>query len=159
MQEEVENKTVHLAVTTTRFTADAVMKGLRAYVNYRKEDSARLNREDNHGRMTVRQLLHQDQGAQTAEMSKRDIADVQRLCEKYGVDFAVMKDSTEKPPKYLFFFKARDADVFAQILKEHAQNEYINKDRTSVREALKKCVEKARSAPKKVKEKIKEIIR
>ena len=37
---------------------------------------------------------------------------------KYNVDFAVKRDKTTEPPKYLVFFKGKDADVIAQAFKE-----------------------------------------
>ena len=40
MQEEVEKKSVHLAVTTTKVSARVLMKALRAYVNHLKKKSA-----------------------------------------------------------------------------------------------------------------------
>ena len=33
------------------------------------------------------------------------------LARKYGVDYAVKKDRSSSPPKYLIFFKGRDADA------------------------------------------------
>ncbi|MEI3288253.1 MAG: PcfB family protein [Eubacterium sp.] len=37
---------------------------------------------------------------------------------KYGIDFALKKDTTENPPRYLVFFKGRDADVLTAAFKE-----------------------------------------
>ena len=35
---------------------------------------------------------------------------------KYGIDFALKKDSTETPPRYLVFFKGRDADALLSLI-------------------------------------------
>lgn len=40
------------------------------------------------------------------------------MARKYGVDFAVKKDRTVQPSKYLVFFKARDADALTAAFKE-----------------------------------------
>ena len=37
---------------------------------------------------------------------------------KYGIDFALKKDTTESPTRYLVFFKGRDTDVLAAAFKE-----------------------------------------
>ena len=40
-----------------------------------------------------------------------NIKDFDRVARKYGIDYAVKKDTTEEIPKYLVFFKARDGDA------------------------------------------------
>ena len=54
---------------------------------------------------------------------KMNVRKGRNLCQntvarKYNVDFAVKKDKTTEPPKYLVFFKGRDADAVAQAFKE-----------------------------------------
>lgn len=56
----------------------------------------------------------------------------------YNVDFAVKKDKTTDPPKYVVFFKGRDADAVAQAFKEFVYGNEKRKGRTSVREKLKR---------------------
>ncbi len=41
-----------------------------------------------------------------------------RVARKYGVDYAVKKDRSVSPPKYLVFFKARDADALTAAFTE-----------------------------------------
>ena len=57
---------------------------------------------------------------------------------KYNVDFAVKKDKTTDSPKYVVFFKGRDADAVAQAFKEFVYGNEKRKSRTSVREKLKR---------------------
>jgi hypothetical protein len=40
---------------------------------------------------------------------------------KYGVDYAVKKDRSASPPKYLVFFKARDADALRPLAAPSVQ--------------------------------------
>ena len=77
----------------------------------------------------------------------------ERLAKKYGVDFAVTKDKTEKPHKYLVFFKARDVDALTQIMSEYTKKQM---KRPSVLKQLQKYKEKAKQQPKKVKKREKE---
>lgn len=51
---------------------------------------------------------------------------------------AVKKDKTTDPPKYVVFFKGRDADAVAQAFKEFVYGNEKRKGRTSVREKLKR---------------------
>ena len=39
---------------------------------------------------------------------------------QYGVDFALKKDTTSQPPRYLVFFKSRDADALTAAFAEYS---------------------------------------
>lgn len=52
------------------------------------------------------------------------------------MDFAVKKDKSTEPPKYMVFFKGRDADVLTQAFKEFVHGNEKKKQRVSVREKL-----------------------
>ena len=60
------------------------------------------------------------------------------VARKYGVDFALKKDTSGDIPKYLVFFKARDADALTAAFKEYTAKEVrrASKDRPSVLEQL-----------------------
>ena len=47
-------------------------------------------------------------------MTDGNIKSFERVVRKYNIDFAVKKDKTTDPPKYVVFFKGRDADAVAQ---------------------------------------------
>ena len=63
---------------------------------------------------------------------------LKEVARKYNVDFAVKKDKTTDPPKYVVFFKGRDADAVAQAFKEFVYGNEKRNGRTSVREKLKR---------------------
>lgn len=114
MQEEVENRTVNLAISTTKLTGRSLVNAFRAYLNHRRNVKARkASIQDNHivGEQTVDQLLGQNQGATNIEIEKTEIAGFKRILNKYGVDYAITKDRSQEPPRYLVFFKARDGDA------------------------------------------------
>jgi nucleoid-associated protein YejK len=52
------------------------------------------------------------------------------------VDFAVKKDKTVDPPKYLVFFKGKDTDVISSAFKEFVKVNEKKKARVSVRQRL-----------------------
>lgn len=91
MQEEVENRTINLAISTTRLTARSIIAGIRKYLQHREKVKARKGTRDTavHGKQSVKQLLGQNQGATNVEIDKDGIRDFERLARKYGVDFAV----------------------------------------------------------------------
>ena len=95
MQEEVENRTVNLAISTSRLTVRTIIAGIRKYLQHREKVKARKGRDPAvHGKQSVKKLLGQNQGAANAEIEKEGIKDFERLAKKYGVDFAVRKDKT-----------------------------------------------------------------
>ena len=61
----------------------------------------------------------------------------ERVAKKYNVDFAIKKDKTTVPPKYVVLFKGRDADAIAQAFKEFVYGNEKKKGRVSLREKLK----------------------
>ena len=67
----------------------------------------------------MKQLLRQDQGATNIEIEKTGIRDFKRILDKYGVDYAITKNHDD-PPRYLVFFKARDADTLTVAFKDYS---------------------------------------
>ena len=95
-----------------------------------------------HGKQTVKQLAAQNQGMTNIEITDKNIRDFDRVARKYGVDYAVKKDKTVQPPRYLVFFKAKDTDALTAAFKEYTANTIKKKDRresvvTKLQEVLK----------------------
>lgn len=53
------------------------------------------------------------------EISDKNIKTFERVARKYGIDFALKKDKSCKPPKYYVFFKGRDMDAMTMAFKEY----------------------------------------
>ena len=154
MQEEVENRTINLAISTTRLTARSIIAGIRKYLQHREKVKARKGTRDTavHGKQSVKQLLGQNQGATNVEIDKDGIRDFERLAKKYGVDFAVRKDKSVDPPRYLVFVRSKDADALDAICKEHQARSLTKDKKPSVLAQLKKFKEVVAAIPRKVRE-------
>ena len=118
LQEEVEQRTVTLAVNTSKMTANVLKSAISKYLAYRKEKK-REGPVKPCGKQSVKQLVGQNQGVSNIEITDKNIKDFERIARKYGVDFALKKDKTGDIPKYLVFFKARDADALTAAFKEY----------------------------------------
>ena len=154
MQEEVENRTINLAISTTRLTARSIIAGIRKYLQHREKVKAKKGRDPAvHGKQSVKKLLGQNQGAANAEIEKEGIKDFERLAKKYGVDFAVRKDKTVDPPRYFVFVRAKDADALDAICKEHQARSMTKDRKPSVLAQLSKFKNLVASVPKKIREK------
>ena len=154
MQEEVENRTVNLAISTTKLTLRTIISGIRKYLQHREKGKAKKGRDPAvHGKQSVKKLLGQNQGAANAEIEKEGIKDFERLAKKYGVDFAVRKDKTVDPPRYFVFVRAKDADALDAICKEHQARSMTKDRKPSVLAQLSKFKNLVASVPKKIREK------
>ena len=142
MQEEVEQRTVTLAVSTTKMTANVLKQAISKYLAYRKE-KVRAGPVKPCGKQSVKQLVGQNQGVSNIEITDKNIKDFERIARKYGVDFALKKDKTGEIPKYLVFFKARDGDALTAAFKEYTAKTDRKKERPSVLKKLRKFKEQA----------------
>lgn len=133
LQEDVENRTINFAISTTKLTGRTVLAAARKFFQWRagKKHGKPL------GKQSVKQLLRQDQGATNIEIEKTGIRDFKRILDKYGVDYAITKNH-EDPPRYLVFFKARDADTLTAAFKEYSVKTVKKENRPSILEQLTK---------------------
>ena len=144
MQEEVEQRTVTLAISTSKMTANVLKSAISKYLAYRKEKK-REGPVKPCGKQSVKQLVGQNQGVSNIEITDKNIKDFERIARKYGVDFALKKDKTGEIPKYLVFFKARDGDALTQAFKEYTAKTDRKKERPSVIQKLRRFKEQAAS--------------
>ena len=124
MQEEVENRTLTLIVSGTKFTGRLFKAAISKYMAHRREKKLEKQRSRDSpvtpkGKQTVKQLIGQNQGVSNIEINDPSIRNFERIARKYGVDYAVKKDRSASPPKYLIFFKARDADALPAAFTEN----------------------------------------
>ena len=135
MQEEVENRTLTLIVSGTKFTGRLFKAAISKYMAHRREKKLEKQRGRDSpvtpkGKQTVKQLIGQNQGVSNIEINDPSIRDFERIARKYGVDYAVKKDRSASPPKYLIFFKARDADALTAAFSEYTQKKVKKADRS-----------------------------
>ena len=112
MQEEVENRTVNLAISTTKLTLRAIITGYRKYQSHHsKSRAAKAAKQVKtpQGRQTVKELVGQGQGVSSIPLDQTNLRDFHRVARKYGIDYAITRDKSRQPPRYIVFFKARDA--------------------------------------------------
>src|SRR5574344_1166547 len=117
MQEDVEQRTVALAISASKLTGRELKKAIVKLL-------AHLKDKQNHptipqGKQSVKQLAKQGQGMTSIEITDQNIKDFERVAKKYGVDFAVMKDKHEIPPKYVVFFKGKKTEANTNAFKKY----------------------------------------
>ena len=160
MQEYVDEKSINVAIKTTKVTGSVIFKALKAYMRYRQNKTEKNAIQDERikGKQSVEELIGQNQGVSSLPVGETGLKDFERIANKYGVDFAIVKDKTVEPVKYTVFFKARDADAIAQVLAEYTakQMKKQSQNRPSIIKTLKKFKEMLAKMPKREQEKKKE---
>lgn len=151
MQEEVENRTVNLAISTTKLTVRAILSGYRKYQAHHAKSKAPKQAETAHGKQTVKELVGQGQGVSSIPLAKTKLRDFHKVAQKYGIDYAITKDKTCQPARYLVFFKAKDADALNAAFREFMAKTLGRKKAASVLGELEQ--EKSQTAPEKTREK------
>ena len=135
MQEEVENRTLTLVVSGTKFTGRLFKAAISKYMAHCKEKKLQKQRSRDapvtpHGKQTVKQLIGQNQGISNIEITDPSIKEFEKIARKYGVDYAVKKDRSSSPPKYLIFFKGRDADALTAAFTEYTSKKVKKAEKT-----------------------------
>ncbi len=155
MQEEVENRTVNLAISTSRLSARTIVAGIRMYLQHQRNTAAKkpVKVEGVHGKQTVKELIGQNQGVSRMPLGDASIRDFEREAKKYGVDFAVTKDKSVHPPQYTVFFKARDNDALQQIADSLMAKQLNAEKKPSIVKQLEKLKALVASLPSKVRHK------
>lgn len=105
--------------------ANVLKAAMRMYLNHRRQKAQKT-----HGKTSVKKLVGEGVGVSSIEVTDGNIKSFERVARKYNVDFAVKKDKTTDPPKYVVFFKGRDADAVAQAFKEFVYGNEKRKGRT-----------------------------
>lgn len=138
MQEDIENRTLTLIVSGSKFTAGLLKSAVTKYMVHRKEKKMQRSRDvpvKHRGKQTVKQLVGQNQGVSNIEITDPSIKEFEKIARKYGVDYAVKKDHSSSPPKYIIFFKARDADALTSAFAEYT-NKKVKRAEKSERSSV-----------------------
>ena len=139
MQEETNEKTIALYIKTGKLTAQTLQKAMKAILSKGKKQLAKPPQ----GKQSLKQLMKQNAGVSNIEITKENIKAFESTAKKYGIDFALKKDSTETPPRYLVFFKGRDADALTAAFKEFSAKKLTQEQKPSIRKLIVSLKEKA----------------
>lgn len=131
MQEEVTRGAVTLIVDGARMSESVFEKAVKKFLEEtQKSHRPRIYR----GRQTLKQLAGQNAGLTSIEISDKNIKAFSAVAKKYHVDFALKKDTLAEHPRYLVFFKSRDADAITVAFQEFTARK-LHRRRT-IRERL-----------------------
>ena len=139
MQEEVTGKAVALIIDGAKMSEQVLEKALQKFLEAQKNKSPKMHR----GKQILKQLAGQNAGLANIEISDKNIKAFTHLAKKFHVDFALKKDTTAEQPRYLVFFKSRDADAITAAFQEFASRKMSRDEKPSIRERLAQAREQA----------------
>lgn len=141
MNEEVNRKTIAIAVKAEKLTEELFSTVINKLANYQKP----LKKS----KQTLNQLIEHNTPLSNLDVSGKNLRAFTAVARKYKIDFAVKKDSTEEPPKYLIFFKAKDANTVNKAFKEYAYK--ITHAKPSIMKSLQNARQQAQAKNKDLK--------
>ena len=134
MQEEMEKKAVAISIKAGKLSANLLKAAIRKCLA--EMEKSQKNPKVYKGKQSVKHLVRQGAGVSNIEVTDGNIKSFEQVARKYGVDFALKKDATESPPRYLVFFKGRDADVLTAAFKEFSAKKLTQEKKPSIRKLL-----------------------
>jgi hypothetical protein len=157
MQEDVEHRSIALSIRAAKLTARLLAKAMLAVLR-----KIRKGINSPHGKQSVKQLAKKDAGMTNIEITDGNIKSFERVARKYGIDFALKKEAGE-PPRWLVFFKGRDADAITAAFGEYSKKTLPRVKRPSVRDAVRNPAKQEKSAERgrqpKQRERVKPMVR
>jgi len=141
MQDEVNEKTIAISIKATKLSAKLLQKAMKFMLSQMRKQIDKQNTP--HGKQTLKQLVKQNAGVSNIEITDGNIKAFESTAKKYGIDFALKKDNTESPPRYLVFFKGRDVDALTVAFKEFSAKKLTQEKKPSIRKLLSTMKEKA----------------
>ena len=155
MQEELSTKIVAIAIRGGKISAEVLEKALKKFVQeLEKAQKTASQPKTYRGKQTVKHLVSQNAAISNIEVTDGNIKSFDRTAKKYGIDYALKKDMSELPPRYIVFFKGRDVDVMTQAFKEFSSKTVKRQEKPSLRQQLSKQIQKAKENKHREKEKV-----
>jgi hypothetical protein len=109
------------------------------------------------GEQSLKSLSKKGGALTDIEISGDNIGTFRKTARKYNIDFALKKDSSQDPPRWVVFFEAKNDQAMQAAFNEYAKATLKQKSRKdSMLGKLDKNKELARAAPEKVLERAKD---
>lgn len=141
MQDAVNEKTIAISIKATKLSAKLLQKAMKFMLSQMRKQLEK--QATPHGKQTLKQLVKQNAGVSNIEITDGNIKAFESTAKKYGIDFALKKDNSETPPRYLVFFKGRDVDALTAAFKEFSAKKLTQEKKPSIRKLLSTMKEKA----------------
>ena len=146
MQDEVNTKVIALVIKGGRISAEVLEKALKKFVEEIEKAQKQASRPKTYrGKQSIKHLVEQNAAISNIEVTDGNIKSFEHTARKYGIDYALKKDTSEQPPRYLVFFQGREVDVMTQAFKEFSARTIKQKEKPSLRQKLSRQRDQSKS--------------
>ena len=116
IQEDIENRSVALSIKCAKMTEQALAAAMRAALRkWKQKRDAPVE-----GKQSIKQLS-KGGTLSSIEITEGNIKNFDPIARKYGISYALQKDSASEPPRWMVFFKAKDVDALTAAFKEYSK--------------------------------------
>ena len=99
MQEEIEQKSFNLMISTTKLSARTVLRAIKAALRLYQSKASQ-------GSKVSAPFCGQTVAYPAWKSARPASVGWNAMPKKYGIDYAIRKDTSEVPPRYLVFFQS-----------------------------------------------------
>ena len=156
MNEEVAKDSIRFAFNTTKVSVRLLIRAMQAYMAHREN----VKNTPVKGKQTVKQLVRHSNGLKQVPVQGEHLREFEKVLKKYGVDFAVMRETKGDTPRYMVFFKAKDESMISNVLQESTKKQLEKgkiEKKPSILAVLKKAKEMVAATPAKTRQKEKDL--
>jgi hypothetical protein len=141
IQEDIEQRSIALSIRAAKITEQILAKAMLAVLRKMKEG----HDAPKEGKQSIKQLS-KGGTLSNIEVTEGNIKNFDPIARKYGISYALQKDSASEPPRWMVFFRAKDVDALTAAFKEYSKKAIKKEaDRPSVRDTMRDLREKVAS--------------
>lgn len=127
MQEEIEERTIAISLTTARLSARALGVCFREFLSLGKKEADALKKRPLKGKQSVSRLMAGGKKIKSTDLTPQEFKEFQKTAAKYKLSYAIRKDGIRKDT-YTLFFKAKDKKAIKDFFKEYS-NKVLSRER------------------------------
>ena len=146
MQEEVENRTISLIISGSKFTGRLLKAAVSKYLAHRKEVKAQKSRDDpeeHGGQVSMAELQAQKGDLRRLDISDPSLKEFDRIARQHEVKYSVFKLGKGK---YQVFFKAPSEEAMMAAFEKYSAKKLEKANRPSVLKRLNQFKELVKNA-------------
>ena len=138
IQEDLEYRSVSLSIKCAKLTEQALAKAMLAVLRkWKQSRNAPVE-----GKQSIKELS-KGGTLSSIEITEGNIKNFDPIARKYGISYALQKDSATDPPRWMVFFKAKDVDALTAAFKEYSKGAIKREtDKPSVRDSMREFRDK-----------------
>ena len=153
MADDVNDKTIALAITTERVTTHVLYDALKQLLISQRRNKKQHNKPKmlSKGKHTLKEMKKENTELTSIKITEGNIKSFEKYARKYHVAYSLKKDKSADKPKYYVFFRAKDVDSMQAAFKEFCASVKKAKDKPTLKEEIKnksKVVENVKQVAK-----------